>query len=363
MKHIKLFLIIYTFSIAVGANTNPILLDYFEKIYLEERNNFLSCIENEGLSKKDQIYSDCRISEELKDAAFIIHNKKAISSYDFLSHISTYKPIKKVRPIYPSKMQQESEMGYLIVKFDIDKNGKTINYQILERQCGNVYNPRTEFISCDGFDRATLTAVKKLKYEPTQINNEPVVHRDVLHRFTFLMAQEKNVLLDSGANQYNKLIAAMKRNEFERALKIANENLEKDDYFLYQKAVIKFYMKDYKESVELFNKFSNEVTLNKKEINDEYHVTSFSMLIAALFNLGQYQEIVDLEKNYKIYAKERSEYANLLTMTNFYIGAAFINSGVIPKGAFYMTLASRNASSKAQSDYFDSFIDRISNYL
>jgi len=49
MKHIKLFLIIYTFSIAVGANTNPILLDYFEKVYLEERNKFLSCIENEGL--------------------------------------------------------------------------------------------------------------------------------------------------------------------------------------------------------------------------------------------------------------------------------------------------------------------------
>ena len=134
MKHIKLFLIIYTFSIAVGANTNPILLDFFEKVYLEERNKFLSCIENEGLSKKDQIYSDCRISEELEDAAFIIDNKKAISSYDFLSHISKYKSIKKVRPIYPSKMQQEGEMGYLIVKFDIDKNGKTINYQILERQ-------------------------------------------------------------------------------------------------------------------------------------------------------------------------------------------------------------------------------------
>ena len=122
MKRIKLFLIIYTFSIAVGANANPILLDYFEKVYLEERNKFLSCVENEGLSKKDQIYSDCRISEELEDAAFIIDNKKAISSYDFLSHISKYKTIKKVRPIYPSKMQQEGEMGYLIVKFDINKN-------------------------------------------------------------------------------------------------------------------------------------------------------------------------------------------------------------------------------------------------
>ena len=96
MKHIKLFLIIYTFSIAVGANTNPILLDYFEKVYLEERNKFLSCIENEGLSKKDQIYSDCRISEELEDTAFIIDNKKAISSYDFLSHISKYKSIKNI---------------------------------------------------------------------------------------------------------------------------------------------------------------------------------------------------------------------------------------------------------------------------
>ena len=56
-----------------------------------------------------------------------------------------------------------------------------------------------------------------LKYEPTQINNEPVVHRNVLHRFTFLMAQEKNVPLDGGANQYNKLISAMKRNEFDQA--------------------------------------------------------------------------------------------------------------------------------------------------
>ena len=363
MKHIKFFLIIYTFSIAVGASTNPTLLNYFEKIYSEEVNKFLSCIENEGLSKKEQIYSDCRISEELKDAAFIIHNKKTVSSYDFLDHILAYKSIKKVRPVYPRKMAEKGEMGYLIAKFDIDKNGKTINYQIIDRQCGNLYNPRTKFIDCNDFDRATLAAVKKLKYEPTQINNEPIVHRDVLHSFTFLMDQEKNVRLDSGVNQYNTLIAAMKRNEFERALKIANENLDKDSYFLYQKAVIKFYMKNFKQSIELFNKFSNEVTLSKKEINDEYHVTSFSMLIAALFNLGQYQEIVNLEKNYKIYAKERAEYASLLTMTNFYIGAAFINSGNIPKGAFYMTLASRNASSKAQSDYLNSFVDKISSYL
>jgi len=282
MKRTKLVLIvfIYTFSLMGSANTNPILTEYFTKVYSKEKNNFLNCIDNEGLSLKNQIYSNCKISEELKNAAFIVFDKKSVSAYDFLDHISAYKKINKVSLNYPRNMQYKSEMGYLIIKFDIDKNGRTKNHEIIERHCGNVYNPRTEFISCNGFDRAALTGAKKLKYEPTSIDNVPVVHKGILH---------------------SKLIASIKTNKFEKALDIANKNLEKDSYFLYQKAVIKFYMKDYKQSIELFNKFSYEATQNKKEINYEYHVTSFSMLIAALFNLGQYQKIVDLEKNYQIY--------------------------------------------------------------
>jgi lipoprotein NlpI len=79
--------------------------------------------------------------------------------------------------------------------------------------------------------------------------------------------------------------------------------------------------------------------------------------------LGRYQEIIDLEKNYKIYSSDRKKYMNLLSMTNFYLGIAFVNSGDISKGAFYLTLASRNAISPAQSSYYDSFIDQISAYL
>ena len=74
-------------------------------------------------------------------------------------------------------------------------------------------------------------------------------------------------------------------------------------------------------------------------------------------------EVIGLEKNYKMYSSERQKYKNLLSMTNFYIGIAFVNSGNIPKGAFYLTLASRSASSQAQSDYYDSFIEQISSYL
>jgi len=50
-------------------------------------------------------------------------------------------------------------------------------------------------------------------------------------------------------------------------------------------------------------------------------------------------------------------------MTNFYIGIAFVNSGDIPQGAFYLTLASRNAISPAQSSYYDFFIEQISAYV
>ena len=365
MKRINFFLTVFVaaFSILGSADTNTVLIKYFEKVYSEEKNKFLNCVKDEDLPIKNQIYTNCKISQELKDAAFIIKNNKNLSAADFLEHIKIYKSVKKFNPIYPKRAQELGNMGYLIVKFDINENGRTENHQILERYCGDAYNPATNYISCKDFDSATLKAAKKLEFEPSYFENNPIRHNNVLHRYTFVMKQDSNVVLDKGVKQYNSLIAAMRRKEFETALDIANDNLDKDSYFLYQKAVIKFYMKDYEQSIDLFQKFSEKVVTAKKEVNYEYHVTSFSMLIAALFNLGKYQEIIDIEKNYNLFARERKEHANLLAMTNFYIGASFVNSGNIPKGAFYMTLASRNATSKAQSDYFDSFVDRIVNYL
>ena len=87
------------------------------------------------------------------------------------------------------------------------------------------------------------------------------------------------------------------------------------------------------------------------------------MLIAAMFNAGKYNEIIKLESAYRDYVIEKDKYQDLLSMTNFYIGSSFVNNGNISKGAFYMTLASRGATSKAQSAYFNSFIDKISSYL
>jgi hypothetical protein len=62
----------------------------------------------------------------------------------------------------------------------------------------------------------------------------------------------------------------------------------------------------------------------------------------------------------KIYENEKLE---LLAMTNFYFGVSYINTGNIHKGAYYLGLAAKNSTSKAESDYVDSVIDKISSYL
>ena len=177
------------------------------------------------------------------------------------------------------------------------------------------------------------------------------------------MEEGETIQITKGARSYNKLLVAMKKNDFNTALIIANKNIENDSYFIYQKAAIKFSQKKYIETMELLEKFQLSAINQGKEIGEQYYVSGFSMVIASLFDLGRYQKIINLETNYKIYSYDRQKYKNLLSMTNFYIGIAYINTGNIPKGAFYMALASRNAASKEQSDYYDSFINQISSYL
>ena len=365
MKHIKIWitLLLINFSLIIQGDTNPILISYFEKVFEDEKSKFLQCVASENLIPEDQIYTDCKISELAEDSAYILYSNKELDSADLLDEFKRFKSKKKPLLQYPRSMLAKEEMGRVIVEFDINQLGATENHEIQKGLCGNLYDPQTELKPCEGFNTISLQAAKKLKYLPTSFKEMPIIHKRVKHSFTFIMEQNPTIQISKGARSYNKLLYAMKKNDFKTALIIANKNIEKDSYFIFQKAVIKFSQKNYTESLELLEKFQSSAINQGKEINEQYYVTSFSMQVDSLFNLGRYQEIIDLEKNYKIYSSDRQKYKNLLSMTNFYMGAAYINTGNIPKGAYYMTLASRNAVSKGQSDYFDSFIDQISSYL
>ena len=61
--------------------------------------------------------------------------------------------------------------------------------------------------------------------------------------------------------------------------------------------------------------------------------------------------------------RERGGEEEWVGMTNFYFGVSYINLGDIQKGAYYLGLAAKNSNSKAESDYIDTVIDKISSYL
>lgn len=410
MNHIKIWAILLLINLPLNAqgnftnwgNTNRILVNYFEKIFEDEKSKFLQCVALENLPPEDQIYTDCKISEVLVDSAYILSKTKRPDSCgelenltpDFVKYTNcmiSRKPVpsdllhrfkkfeikRDIEARYPKNMIQKEEDGSVIVKFDINKLGNTVNHEIQQGYCGKLIDPQTELEPCKRFNDSSLQASKKLKYLPTSYEKMPIIHKGVKHRFTFTMRGISNTNLQispKSARAYSKLLSAIKKNDFDTALIIANENIENDSYFIYQKAAIKFSQKKYIETMELLKKFRLSAMNHNKEIGEQYYVSSFSMQVASLFNLGRYQEIIDLEKNYKIYttdsqtstlifSSDRHFTANMLSMTNFYMGIAYINTGNIPKGAFYLTLASRSASSQAQSDYYDSFIEQISSYL
>jgi len=106
-----------------------------------------------------------------------------------------FTPIYKSTPEYPMRAMSRNIMGYSIVMFDIQENGKTSNHKISEEKCFNIkadgnyywYEPSDETvympIDCKYFNSSSLKAAKRLRYE----NNFGGIIKDVEHKFTYLL--------------------------------------------------------------------------------------------------------------------------------------------------------------------------------
>ena len=106
-----------------------------------------------------------------------------------------FSPIYKTRAVYPRRAISKNIMGYSIVMFDIENNGKTSNHKIIAEKCFNieangsyywfeasdetVYMP----IDCNYFNDSSIMAARKLKYE----NNFGGTIKEVKHKFTYLL--------------------------------------------------------------------------------------------------------------------------------------------------------------------------------
>mgnify|MGYP000037931153 FL=1 len=102
-----------------------------------------------------------------------------------------YIPLFKVQPIYPRRAQERGTQGFAIVSFTITESGSVENAKALEGYCGDPTGPESELRPCSMFNSASSRAALKLKYKPKIVDGNPTAVEDVLHRFTFIMAEDE----------------------------------------------------------------------------------------------------------------------------------------------------------------------------
>ena len=102
-----------------------------------------------------------------------------------------YIPLFKVQPIYPRRAQERGTQGFAIVSFTITESGSVENAKALEGYCGDPTGPESEMRPCSMFNSASSRAALKLKYKPKIVDGNPTAVEDVLHRFTFIMAEDE----------------------------------------------------------------------------------------------------------------------------------------------------------------------------
>ena len=101
-----------------------------------------------------------------------------------------YIPLFKVQPIYPRRAQERGTEGFSIVSFTITESGTVEDAQAIEGYCGDPEGPEEEMRPCTLFNSASARAALKLKYKPKIVDGKATSVEGVLHRFTFIMADE-----------------------------------------------------------------------------------------------------------------------------------------------------------------------------
>ena len=89
-----------------------------------------------------------------------------------------YMPWFKPEPEYPTRAAQRGITGYVIVQFDVTKEGTVENPVVVEAKPPGI------------FDRSALRAAVKFKYKPKILNGQAVRVRGVKNRIVYEMEEE-----------------------------------------------------------------------------------------------------------------------------------------------------------------------------
>ena len=357
----KLLLLILLASNFSAAN---IVDDYFHSVLEEEKNIFEKCVIDEKLMGPDKLNTKCEVSKRIKNAAYVLQNKEKIAKADILDGFKKYQRITNNKLLYPRNMQSKGEMGYVILDFDIDEDGNTKNIKIQESMCGNMHSPLANFKPCKGFNRSAINYIKNTKYKPTFLKDRAIYYENAKYKLRFIL-EGADIKFNSSksVNEYKKILKLIKENKFKEASRIAFENKDFDNEFLYELSRIKYLEKDYTASVNYMSLFFDNVEDQNDEIPEYMLTGGASIMIESLYSIAEYQKVIELSKKLDLYLTHRKTFQEILAIANMYIGASHINLSNIEEGLYYLVRSKRMSTEEKQMEYVQNLINNVSNFL
>lgn len=364
MKPTKLTILFSIFLCNIIFSTE-IIETYFENVYLDEKNKFLKCVEEENLDGINKVNTKCRVSKRIEKSAYILYEKEQIYKEDLLDSFKRFSKTDKskaIRANYPRSMQERGVMGFVLLNFDIDKDGNTKNIEVLDGKCGNMYSPFTTFDQCNSFNSSAKQYMKKVTYNPTTFEGKEIYSMNNKHSISFFLDGEEPLNI-MNLSDYRKLIDHINNERLIKASEIAKKNYEKENIFLFQLARINYLNKNFEEAEYYFQSFIKKAEANNDEIPEGILTSTASLMIESMFNQGKYDEIIKMSSNIDTYLKNRKKFSEVIGITHLYIGISLLNTGNVEDGIYYLISSKRKIENEGQIAFINNVLNSASNYL
>ena len=364
MKLTKLTILFSIFLCNIIFSTEMIET-YFENAYLDEKNKFLKCIEEENLDGINKINTKCSISKRIEKSAYILYEKEQIYKEDLLDNFKRFSKTDKSKASivnYPRSMQERGVMGFVILNFDIDKDGNTKNIEVLDGKCGNMYSPFTTFEQCNSFNSSAKQYMHRVKYNPTTFEGKEVYSMNNKHQISYIFDGEEPLDIKN-LSDYRKLISHINNQRLIKASEIAKKNIENESIFLFQLARIYYLNKNFEEAEYYFQSFIKKAEANNDEIPEGILTSTASLMIESMFKQGKYDEIIKMSSNIDTYLKNRKKFSEVIGITHLYIGISLLNTGNVEDGIYYLISSKRKIENEGQIAFISNVLNNASNYL
>jgi len=104
-----------------------------------------------------------------------------------------------IKPLYPEQARQQGVEGYVVVQFDITREGDVTGAHVIEAQPANY------------FENAAIDAVRQYRFAPNNATREDIAIRGAVNRFVFSLTENTGAFKPSYVPYRGRTFFALNR--------------------------------------------------------------------------------------------------------------------------------------------------------